>query len=134
VVDNWYFDRYVKFLGRYSDDLQAREILLGVKGKQKVFFSESINHKTIRDFLRDSLRYKNHGFLLSYTGDELEWRIDAPVAGYISFIDNWDSNWKVFVDGEEKKMELLFGTFKSVAVKQGEHHIKFIYKPTFLYR
>jgi hypothetical protein len=134
VLPSWYFDRYVKFLKEYSDDLQAREFLLGVTSKQKVFFSEAINHKTIRDFLKDSLRYKNHGYLLSYTGDELEWKIDAPTAGYISFIDNWDSNWKVFVDGEEKKIELLFGTFKSVAVKEGEHHIKFIYKPGLLYR
>jgi hypothetical protein len=134
ILPSWYFDRYVKFLKEYSNDLQAREFLLGVTSKQKVFFSEAINHKTIRDFLRDSLRHRNHGLLLSYTGDELEWKIDAPAAGYISFIDNWDSNWKVFVDGEEKKIELLFGTFKSVAVKEGEHHIKFIYKPGLLYR
>jgi len=132
VLPSWYFDRYVKFLKEYSDDLQAREFLLGVTSKQKVFFSEAINHKTIRDFLKDSLRYKNHGYLLSYTGDELEWKIDAPAAGYISFIDNWDSNWKVFVDGEEKKIELLFGTFKSVAIEKGEHNIEFIYKPNWL--
>jgi len=134
ILANWYFDRYVKFLKEYSDELQARDILLGVTGRQKVFFSEFINHKTIRDFLKDSFRYKNHGHLLSYTGDKLEWEIQAPAAGYVSFIDNWDRNWKVFVDGEEKEIELLFGTFKSVAVKEGEHHIKFIYKPGLLYR
>jgi hypothetical protein len=134
VLPSWYFDRYVKFLKEYSDDSQAWEILLGVIGKQKVFFSESINHKTIRDFLEDSRRYKNHGYLLSYTGDKLEWGINAPAAGYISFIDNWDCNWKVFVDGEEKVIELLFGTFKSVAVKEGKHQIKFIYKPDLLYK
>jgi hypothetical protein len=134
VVENWYFDRYVTFLKKYSDELPARDILLGVTGRQKVFFSEFINHKTIRDFLKDSFRYKNHEHLLSYTGDKLEWEIQAPAAGYISFIDNWDSNWKVFVDGEEKEIELLFGTFKSVAVKEGEHHIKFVYKPGLLYR
>ncbi|MGB8225513.1 MAG: hypothetical protein WCE45_01405 [Sedimentisphaerales bacterium] len=134
VVENWYFGRYLKFLKEYSDDLEAREVLLGVIGKQKVFFSESIDYKTVRDFLTDALRYKNHGFLVSYTGDELEWKIDAPAAGYLSFIDNWDSSWKVFVDGEENKIELLFGTFKSVAVKRGEHLIKFTYEPGLLYR
>jgi hypothetical protein len=134
VVENWYFDRYVTFLKKYSDELQARDILLGVAGRQKIFFSASINHKTISDFLRDSLRYKDHGHLLSYTGDKLEWEIQAPAAGYVSFIDNWDSGWKVFVDGEEKKIELLFGTFKSVAVKEGKHLVKFVYKPGWLYR
>jgi hypothetical protein len=132
TLPNWYFARYVEFLERSSDDLQARQILLGVIGRQKVFFSESIAHNTIEGFLRDSLRYKNHGYLWSYTGDKLEWKIDAPTAGYISFIDNWDSNWKVFVDGEEKKIELLFGTFKSVAIEKGEHNIEFIYKPNWL--
>jgi hypothetical protein len=134
IMPSWYFGRYLKFLKEYSGDLESQEVLLGVIGKQKVFFSESIDYKTVRDFLMDALRYKNHGFLLSYTGDELEWKIDAPAAGYLSFIDNWDSNWKVFVDGEENKIELLFGTFKSVAIKQGEHRIKFVYKPGLLYR
>lgn len=130
TLHNWYFSRYVKFLERSSNDLQAQRILLGVIGGQRVFFSESIAYETIRDFLKDSLRYSNHGFLWSYTGDKLEWKIAAPTAGYVSFIDNWDSSWKVFVDGKEKKIELLFGTFKSVAVEEGEHHIEFVYKPT----
>ncbi|MCX5632570.1 MAG: hypothetical protein NTW93_02695 [Phycisphaerae bacterium] len=134
ILPNWYFGRYVKFLKESFDDIEALNVLLGVTGKQKVFFSESIDYKTVRDFLTDALRYKNHGFLLSYTGDELEWKIDAPAAGYLSFIDNWDSNWKVFVDGEENKIELLFGTFKSVAVKRGGHLIKFTYEPGLLYR
>ena len=129
ILPNWYFDRYVKFLEKNSDNLQARKILLGVIGKQRVFFSMSIDYKTIEDFLNDSLQYKNHGHLLSYTGDELQWQIQAPVSGYISFIDNWDKGWKAFVDGQEAKIELLFGTFKSVAVKEGYHQIKFIYKP-----
>jgi len=134
VLPSWYFGRYVKFLNRYSDDLPAQEILLGVRIRQKVFFSESIGYDTIRDFLKDSLRYNDQGRLLSYTGDKLEWEIDAPAAGYVSFIDNWDSNWKVFVNGREKKIELLFGTFKSVAVNEGRHQIKFVYKPGLIYK
>jgi hypothetical protein len=134
VVPSWYFDRYVKFLNKYADDLQAQKVLLGVIGKQRVFFSEFIDYQTVRDFLRDALRYKNSGLLLSYTGDKLEWQINAPTSGYVSFIDNWDSNWKVFVDSKEQQIELLFGTFKSVAVKKGQHHIKFVYKPGLIYK
>ncbi|MFA6187434.1 MAG: hypothetical protein WC770_09545, partial [Phycisphaerae bacterium] len=129
TLENWYFDRYVKFLKQNSGNLQARKILLGVLGKQRVFFSMSIDYKTIEEFLNDSLRYKNHGHILSYTGDELQWEIQTPVSGYVSFIDNWDNGWKAFVDSREVKIELLFGTFKSVAVKEGLHQIKFVYKP-----
>ncbi len=134
VLPSWYFDRYVKFLKGHSDDLQAQEILFGVKGRRRVFFSESISYENIIDFLRDSFHYKNQGYLLLYTGDELEWEIETPVAGHVSFIDNWDHNWKAFVNGEEKEIELLFGTFKSVAVDKGRHHIKFVYKPGLVYK
>jgi len=66
---------------------------------------------------------------LSYTGDELVWEIQAPVEGYLSFIDNWDKDWKVFVDEKEADMELLFGTFKSVRLAPGRHRVRFRYQP-----
>ena len=132
IIDNWYFSRYVKFLKEHQNEPEALKVLLGVTDARRVFFSESIEHPTITAFLTDEGRYRDAGHLLSYTGEELNWEINAPVAGYLSFIDNWDYGWKVYVDGNPAKMELLFGTFKSVMVLPGRHHVEFCYRPGLL--
>jgi hypothetical protein len=129
ILENWYFSRYVSFLNRTIDEKPARRILLGVQDGQKIFFSESIEHPNIESFLQDALRYKQTGRLLSYNGDELRWEIDAPAAGYLSFIDNWDPDWKAYVDGQPAQVEILFGTFKSVRLTPGKHNVMFCYKP-----
>jgi hypothetical protein len=129
IFPNCYFSRYIRFLKESEDELEARRVLLGVQDGRRIFFSESIEHSTIQSFLRGSLQYKDTGRLLSYTGDELRWEIDVPVKGYLSFIDNWDSGWKVFVDDKPSEIKLLFGTFKSVAIMQGRHIVRFSYEP-----
>ncbi len=127
---NWYFKRYVDFLEKTENEKQYREILLGFKNAQKVFFSESLRHDTIVSFLKDAFRHQDAGHLISYDGETLVWEITAPQDGYLSFIDNWDPHWKVFVDGHEEKIELLFGTFKSVHLNPGDHQVRFIYAPS----
>ena len=129
ILDNWYFGRYVSFLNRTTSEEPARRFLLGVLDGQKIFFSESIEYPTVESFLQDALRYRQAGRLISYNGDELQWEIDAPRAGYFSFIDNWDYGWKAWVDEQPVKIELLFGTFKSVRLEQGKHKIRFSYQP-----
>jgi hypothetical protein len=132
IVENWYFSRYVKFLKEHQNEPEALKVLLGVTDARRVFFSESIGHSTIMAFLADEERYHNAGQLLSYNGEELDWQINTPVAGYLSFIDNWDYGWKVYVDGNPARMELLFGTFKSVRVSPGRHRVEFCYRPGLL--
>jgi hypothetical protein len=131
IVDNWYFDRYVKFLKKTENELDARRILLGVRGGNRIFFSESIQHPDVTSFLQDAGRFTAKvGRLVSYSGEELRWEIDAPAAGYLSFIDNWEQGWKCFVDDKPAEIELLFGTFKSVHLTAGRHNVKFCYRPT----
>jgi len=132
IIPNWYFNRYTRFLKKTENEIDARRVLLGVTDGRRVFFSESIEHPTIQSFLRDADRYKPAGQPLSYTGDELRWRVNAPVEGYLSFIDNWDRNWHVRVDGKSADMELLFGTFKSVRLSRGLHEVRFYYRPRML--
>ncbi len=143
VMKPWYFSQYNRFLKETEDELGARKILLGVQdganiglnGYRKIFFSKSIKHPTVQSFLpvqsflRDAARYQHSGHLVSYTGDELRWEINAPIEGYLSFIDNWGRGWKVFVDDEPADMELLFGTFKSVRLAPGLHRVRFCYQP-----
>ena len=132
VLPNWYFGRYNKFLKETEDELEARRVLLGIQDGRKIFFSESIEYSTVQAFIQDSVRYQRPGKLLSYTGDELVWEINAPTEGYLSFIDNWDRGWKVFVDEKEADIELLFGTFKSVRLTPGHHRVRFCYQPGLL--
>ena len=132
TLPNWYFARYVSFLKRTENEAQPRNILLGIADGTKIFFSESIEYPNIESFLRDALRYRQTGRLISYNGDELQWEIDAPKAGFLSFIDNWDRGWKAWVDEQPAKIELLFGTFKAVQLTQGRHKVRFIYQPGLL--
>ena len=132
VLPNWYFGRYNKFLKDAEDEPEARRTLLGTRDGRKIFFSESIGHSSVQAFLNDAARFQQPGQLLSYTGDELVWEINAPIEGYLSFIDNWDRDWKVFVDEKEADMELLFGTFKSVRLVPGHHRVRFSYQPGLL--
>jgi hypothetical protein len=57
--------------------------------------------------------------------------VDVPRPGYFSFIDNWDENWTVRVDGKAVEIELLFGTFKSVRLDAGRHEVCMAYCPQF---
>ncbi len=132
VINNWYLERYAKFLEENEDEVQERNFLLGIRDGRKVFFSESIEHTSIKSFLADARRYGRAGQLLSYNGDELQWEIQTPITGYLSFIDNWDSGWKVFVDGEQAELKLLFGTFKTVKLPPGHHKVRFTYQPNLL--
>jgi uncharacterized membrane protein YfhO len=57
--------------------------------------------------------------------------VSAHKPVYVSFIDNWNGDWRVLVDGREAKMERPFGTFKGVRVEAGEHRVSFEYVPFF---
>jgi hypothetical protein len=132
VLPNWYFGRYNKFLKETEGEPEARRTLLGIRDGRKIFFSKSIKHSTVQSFLLDAARYQPPGQLVSYTGDELVWEINAPIEGYLSFIDNWGRGWKVFINEKETEMELLFGTFKSVRITPGLHRVRFSYQPGLL--
>jgi hypothetical protein len=131
VLRKWYFARYNEFLARAAGEPDARRRLLGVEGGQKLFLSRSITQEKVGDFLADSARFGGAARVASYTGDALALDVDAPSAGFLSFIDNWDSGWRATVDGRPARIELLFGTFKSVAVPAGSHRVAFEYRPKF---
>ena len=132
VVPNWYFNRYNQFLHSPKFDPEARKRLLGVIDGRKLYLSEAINYPAIQAFLDDAERFKDFKQVVSYTGEELILDVDAPMKGYLSFIDNWNPDWKATVDGRPVSIELLFGTFKSIQVPVGKHRVVFTYRPKFL--
>jgi hypothetical protein len=131
VMPNWYFRRYWQFLERAAREPDAKRKLLGVADGQRVFISRAINHETLREFLDDAASFGGASRTVSYTGDTLALDVRIPAEGYVSFIDNWDDGWEVSIDGAPAKIELLFGTFKSVRVAAGAHRVEFAYRPRF---
>ena len=130
VVDNWYFDRYVRFLRQTESEIGPRRALLGVTRARKLFFSESIDYPTVESFLGDADRFENMPVtVLSYNGDALSLVVEARADGFLSFIDNWDPDWRAVVDGKAAPIERLFGTFKSIRLSAGVHHVDFVYQP-----
>lgn len=131
VFGHWYFERYNRFLGETDAEVVARRELLGWQDGRRFFFSESIQHPTIRSFLEDANRYNGCEKVIRYSGSYLELEVEAPLPGYISFIDNWDPDWEAALDGQPAPIELLFGAFKALRVPAGSHRLEFSYRPQF---
>jgi hypothetical protein len=126
---NWYFNRYVEFIENKEEQLTYRRKLLGIVDGRKLYFSKAIDYPTIKAFLEDATQFKNFERVISYTGDELVLNVNVTTEGYLSFIDNWDSDWEATLDSKPTKIELLFETFKSVQIPPGEHRLIFAYRP-----
>ena len=129
IMDNWYFERYVQFLQGGKREPEALKQLLGMVDARKVLFTERIDHPSIQAFLDDARRFPGVERVSRYTGDEISIKVQAPVGGYVSFIDNWDPDWTGAVDSAAVPIERLFGTFKSVPVRAGRHKVEFDYRP-----
>ena len=104
-----------------------------MKVKKKIFYTQKILHKNIKSFIKDSRinekKFKFSYNLIQYNGDQLIIEINITEPGWISFIDTWDPNWDVFVNGEKKSIKKLFSAYKAIKVKPGDTNIKFEYKP-----
>ena len=131
VLEFWDFYRYVQFLDKQKNDRPALEQLLGIRDGKKIYFSKRIDYATARDFLRDASGFSPAPTytVMAYTGEELALDVSLPSSSYLSFIDNWDPDWTVEVDGLPASLEILLGTFKSVALPAGRHRVRFLYRP-----
>ncbi len=142
LIDQWYFQDYLEFYSRTFEDFSGVKIadkepyfnqLMGITKPKLLFASESLDHPTMKDFLADSERVEStEGFnleLFHYDGDTLTFNLTLEQAGYVSFIDNWDSGWKGYVNGREVAIHKLFGTFKAIALEPGLNEVRFSYEP-----
>ena len=133
-----YFERYEgKHKGDISDDIvQKVKYFYGATDQSKqIFFSKQINHKDISSFVEDSDNFELESnfsarlLLDRYNGNELELYISTENDGWLSYIDNWDEDWVVFVNDKEKDINKLFNSYKSIKIKKGFSKVKFQYKP-----
>lgn len=138
---DWYFDNYVNFLhkvyvGRENINPNLSpyyDKLLGVSQPKKLFFSTDINDTSVKDFILNSEVSEKEGEFSYrvdfYNGDKLVVAVSSKNNGYVSFIDNWDPDWRATVNGKEEYIDKLFGLFKSVKISNGKSMIVFEYKP-----
>jgi len=149
-INNWgndshtkLFDEYFYSNGKFKENVELTirkevEHFYGMDSfSKRIFYSKTLSHNNILSFLNDSrLSEKQNKFsfeLVKYNGDELVIVVNSAGDGWLSFIDTWDSNWKVFIDKKEKKLMKLFNAYKSVKIKSGISEIRFEYKPFNLY-
>ncbi len=109
---NWHYNRYRSFVSVSKSDRVSAGILMGQVDGKRLFFSQKIDYSEIKPFLADAAQFPAFNTVISYNGDDLLLDVKAPRDGYVSFIDNWDMDWKAEVDGQSVPIELLFGTFK----------------------
>ncbi len=144
----WYYQSYKDFLkdngaiGKWEPvkhglkmEKERPEIvdqILGVKDGKRIFFTNKINYN-LTDFIENSQVHETSSNfeyeVITYNGDYLEVKVISDKAGYFSFIDNWDKDWKARVNGQDIPIEKLFKTFKSIPLDKGQHIIQFLYKP-----
>ncbi len=144
---SWWASSFTKFVEENSEIVprakwrktinynQSLIRFLGMEDGKKIYFSQKLNYKLnkVQQFLKDNREYEKKSrfrYLVNdYNGDYLDLDVINNFGGYLCFIDNWAPEWKVKVDGEPAKMEVLFGTFKAVHLKKGTHRVQFYYDP-----
>jgi len=141
---NWYFHRYTSFHDRVfhgdnfdqivnPDEFPWMCRLLGLTDGTRIFVSRGINHAKVRDFFLDSDRTVAEDApmvtVMHYDTERLVLSVAVNREVFLSFIDNWDPDWRAWVNGKEVSIENLFGTFKSVCVPAGVSAVEFAYCP-----
>ncbi len=144
IWPDWYFAAYVSLLNRIlpvqggpekGEWPSSSQMLMGLKDGRRLFFSKTIDMNSADDFVKNAFETEEklvprlHWKLKSYDGDRLSVWISTPEPIYVSFIDNWDPDWRARVNGREAPVKKLLGTFKSVWVPQGNNEVIFSYEP-----
>jgi hypothetical protein len=58
---------------------------------------------------------------------------ECPSEGLLVLRDSWYPGWRAFIDGERALILRINGCFRGVIVPEGEHKIKFVYRPILIY-
>lgn len=64
--------------------------------------------------------------------DDLRLAVDAPTAGWLVLLDNWDSGWTATVDGRAAAVRRANFTQRAVRVPAGRSTVSFSYRPSAL--
>ena len=138
-------ENFTKYFKRYGGKKHERinkdaailvDTFYGLDEKsKKIFFSEKIDYASIEDFMIESEDFENESnfkFLIDikkYNGNQLFLEVQSENSGWVSFIDNWDQDWKAFVNEEPVKIFKLFNSYKTIKIGNGKSKIVFKYIP-----
>jgi len=67
---------------------------------------------------------------VKYTSGEAVLRVDMPYEGFLVFSENRYPGWQVYVDGEKGEIT-GFSVIQAVKLAEGEHEVRFIYRPRY---
>ncbi|MBF0364949.1 MAG: hypothetical protein HQK50_05220, partial [Oligoflexia bacterium] len=121
-IANWYFSNYTGFLsiqtkidniGMHENNIKIEvpaetKRLLGMVDGSRLFFTQRADYQEVADFLNDhdktATSFKVSIVPTRYNGDILEVTVKSDAGGYLSFIDNWEPRWSVFVNDRKSKL------------------------------
>jgi hypothetical protein len=147
--ENWDFARHVRIYLGYLDYNKAQwragvpaaeqanvmQFYGADAGAKRIFFSSSVDQKTIPGFMDDANRFaqewKPSFRVIAYDGDSLRLEVTMPHPGWLSFVDNWDPYWTASIDRKDSPISRLLGSYKSVFVPSGRAEVEFAYRPAF---
>jgi hypothetical protein len=66
---------------------------------------------------------------LSESNNRLTLRVKTGENGFLVLSDTYYPGWKVYVDGEKKKIYRANYTFRAVPLHPGTHQVEFVYDP-----
>ena len=101
----------------------------------KIFFTKNNSHLDIHNFVKNSeedelnSKFQYNFIVEKYDGNNLELNISSENDGYLSYIDNWDTDWIAFINNKKVKINKLFNSYKIIKIKKGFSNVKFQYKP-----
>ncbi len=75
---------------------------------------------------------KNAAELESYEPERVEVQTRSPRAGFLVLSDTYQPGWVAEVDGQESPVLVAHLALRAVAVPEGEHRVRFAYRPASL--
>jgi len=90
--------------------------------KETVILEEKLNHgsNSTKGSITKIEKYENTEAIIN---------VKLTNDGFLVLNDTYYPGWKCFVDGKEEKILRANYLFRAVALKKGNHKVKFIYKP-----
>ena len=143
-IKNWYFERYVRFHRRvFQKEAPTRprrpelvpwfRRLMGLEQGRRIFFTRSLDHPSLVQVVQDDQATRKDlapvWRVTYYDGDRLELVVESREGLFLSFIDNWDPDWRAFIDDQPAPLLKLLGTFKSLRLEAGRHRVRMEYRP-----
>lgn len=129
IIPNWYYERYVRFLGKWGSDGARLEQMLGAR---KLFFHTTLPNSP-KEFLADSRAADASAstpIIKYFNGSELVLEVTTQAPGYLAWMDNWERGWSAELDGQRVPVLELLETFKTVRLATpGKHVLRFRYLP-----